>query len=84
MEEEEPTPGKDPAETAGCTKAMDPDPDPDSRATEAATGGGATEPLEARTGAVAGPGDSGERPEVETPSSLFLKKKKIIVLSSFQ
>ena len=46
--EEGPTPGKDPAETVGSTTAMDPDPDPDSRVTEAATGGGAMEPLEAR------------------------------------
>jgi hypothetical protein len=33
-----PTPGKDPAETVGSTTAMDPD--PDSRVTGAATGGG--------------------------------------------
>jgi hypothetical protein len=57
--EEGPTSGKDPAETVGNTTAMD----PDSRVTGAATGGGATEALEARTGAAAGPG---ERPTVET------------------
>ncbi len=62
-EEEGPTLGKDPVETVGSTTALDPDPDPDSHATEAATGGGAMEPLEAGTGAAAGPG---ERPAVET------------------
>ena len=68
-EEEEPTPGKDLAETAGSTAARDPDPEPDRRATEAATGVGALEPLEAQTGAMAGPG---ERPTVETLLLFFV------------
>ncbi len=73
--EEGPTQGKDPAETVGSTTAMDPDPDPDSRVTEAATVGGAMEPLEARTGAAAGPG---ERPTVETLLSVFLCSRLLV------
>ena len=53
--EEEPTPGKDPAVKVSTTAATDPD--PDSRVTEADTGGGAMAHPEAPTGAAAGPGE---------------------------
>jgi hypothetical protein len=66
--EEAPTPEKDPSETVGTTTAMDPYPDPDSPVAGAATGGGDTEPLEARTGAAAGPG---ERPTTEKMQNLL-------------
>ncbi len=60
--EEAPTSEKGLAEIAGTTTTTDPDPDPDSPVARAATGGGATEPLEARTGAG---DDPGERPATE-------------------
>ncbi len=55
--EEDPTPEKALAAMANSIATTDPGPDPDSRVTEAVTGGGTTAPPEAPTGAAAGPGE---------------------------